>query len=149
MKSAIQEIIDRETLAWNTQNVDLLISVFHPDMVWPWPKDSSAHDPMDWIIVQGRFDRKRWASGWQELFDSHALIHNERVTKKVDLSREGDGAFAVVDINTLWKNHKTGEQMNWLGRTGKTYTKVSDEWKMIHQLGVLDYARAKPKVHGT
>lgn len=29
----IKEIVDRETKAWDTQNVDLLISISHPDMV--------------------------------------------------------------------------------------------------------------------
>jgi hypothetical protein len=29
----IKEIVDRETRAWDTKNVDLLISIFHPDMV--------------------------------------------------------------------------------------------------------------------
>ena len=35
----IKEIVDRETLAWDTQDVELLLTIFHPDMVWPWPKD--------------------------------------------------------------------------------------------------------------
>jgi hypothetical protein len=35
-KSAeIQEIVDRETEAWDTQDVTLLLFVFHPHMVWP------------------------------------------------------------------------------------------------------------------
>jgi hypothetical protein len=29
----IKEIVDRETRAWNTQDVDLLTSIFHRDMV--------------------------------------------------------------------------------------------------------------------
>ena len=31
----IREIVDRETRAWDTQDAELLLSVFHPDMVWP------------------------------------------------------------------------------------------------------------------
>jgi hypothetical protein len=30
-EAAIQEIIDRETRAWNTKDVPLLLSVFHPE----------------------------------------------------------------------------------------------------------------------
>jgi hypothetical protein len=44
----IQEIVDRETRAWDTQYAELLLGVFHPDMVWPWPKTSRSHDPMEW-----------------------------------------------------------------------------------------------------
>ena len=36
----INEIVDRETRAWDTQDVELLLSVLHPDMVWPWPPDA-------------------------------------------------------------------------------------------------------------
>ncbi len=42
VNSEIKEIVDRETRAWDTQDADLLLSVFHPvfhpDIVWPWPK---------------------------------------------------------------------------------------------------------------
>lgn len=34
-KDEILEIVNRETRAWDTKDVNLLISVFHPDMVWP------------------------------------------------------------------------------------------------------------------
>ena len=35
IESEIREILDRETRAWDTQDVELLMTVFHPDMVWP------------------------------------------------------------------------------------------------------------------
>src|SRR4028118_808913 len=47
----IREIVDRETRAWDTQDAELLLSVFHPDMVWPWPKPPRSHDPMDWVLA--------------------------------------------------------------------------------------------------
>lgn len=103
----IEEIVDRETRAWNAQDVQLLLSVFHPDMVWPWPRSYTAHDPADWTLVQGRFDAERWGRGWQDLFDSHELIHNRRRVARIEVSREGDGAFAVVDIDTLWRSAST------------------------------------------
>jgi hypothetical protein len=80
--SQIQEIVDRETRAWDTQDAELLLSVFHPDMVWPWPKSPSSHDPMEWVLQWGRYDRQRWLAGWQELFDTHELLRNIRVTKR-------------------------------------------------------------------
>jgi ketosteroid isomerase-like protein len=134
----IREIVDRETRAWNTQDVDLLISVFHPDMVWPWPPHANAHDPIDWIIEWGRYDEKRWRTGWQELFDTHELVHNIRTIEKIEFSKEGDGAFAVVDIDTLWHDRK-GNDNHWIGRTCKIYSKVREEWKMTAQFGVLNY----------
>ncbi len=35
VRKQIEEIVNRETRAWDTQDVDLLMTVFHPDMVWP------------------------------------------------------------------------------------------------------------------
>ena len=136
--SEIQEIVDRETRAWDTQDADLLLSVFHPDMVWPWPKSSSSHDPMEWVLEWGRYDAQRWRRGWQEVFDTHSLIRNDRETKKIEVSQEGDGAFAVVDIDTLWRS-PLGEEMRWQGRVCKVYAKVGGEWKMTMHTGVLVY----------
>ncbi|HEX8139028.1 MAG TPA: nuclear transport factor 2 family protein [Pyrinomonadaceae bacterium] len=135
----IEEIVNRETRAWDTQDVRLLISVFHPDMVWPWPPAPDAHDPLEWVLVWGRYDYERWTRGWQELFDTHRLLHNRREIKRIVLSKEGDGAFAVVDIDTLWINRE-GERNHWKGRVCKVYSKVGGEWKMTMHTGVLDYS---------
>ena len=137
-EAEIQEIVDRETRAWDTQDVDLLLSVLHPDMVWPWPPTPDAHDPCDWLLVWGRYDHERWRQGWQDLFDTHDLIHNRRTTKRIVVSEEGDGAFAVVDIDTLWRSHQ-GADNHWIGRTCKIYTLMGEGWKMIAQTGVLHY----------
>ena len=136
--SEIEDMVNKETLAWNTQDVELLISVFHPDMVWPWPRHPQAHDPMDWVMEWGRYDYDRWKKGWQDLFDTHKLIRNERVINKIEVSNEGDGAFAVVDIDTLWRDGD-GKDNHWKGRTCKVYTLVNNEWKMMMQTGVLSY----------
>jgi hypothetical protein len=53
---AIREIIDRETRAWNTKDVPLLLSVFHPDMVWAWPNSYTSVDPVEWHLGLGKFD---------------------------------------------------------------------------------------------
>ena len=138
LKKHIQKIIDFETHAWNNKDAEALVSIFHPDMVWPWPEDENAHDPVDWIMPLGRYDRERWKSDWQKLFDTHDLIHNRRKTIKIQVSKQGDGAFAVVDIDTLWCN-KAGRKNRWKGRVCKVYTKVEDEWKLIMHTGVLKY----------
>ncbi len=139
LSDEIREIVDRETRAWDTQDVQLLLTCFHHDMVWPWPPSAQAHDPIEWVMEWGRYDADRWGSGWQELFDTHDLVRNERRTEKIEVSKEGDGAFAVVDIDTLWRNRRTGEDFHWCGRTCKIYVKTDTGWKMTSQVGVLDY----------
>jgi len=135
----IREIVERETRAWDTQNVDLLLTVFHPDMVWPWPRTPQSHDPLDWVMELGRYDAERWKRDWQKLFDTHRLAHNRREIKKILVSQEGDGALAVVDIDTLWIN-SDGQENHWQGRVCKVYAKVGGEWKMTMHTGVLDYS---------
>lgn len=135
----IKEIVNRETTAWNTLDAELLMSIFHQDMVWPWPPDNSSHDPMNWILELGRFNYKRWKQSFQKLFDSHKLIHNRREIKKIEISKEEDGAFAVVDIDTLWIQNTTNKKDQWKGRVCKVYTKVENEWKLIMHTGVLSY----------
>jgi len=139
LKDEIQEMIDKETRAWDELDPELLVSIFHPDMVWPWPPDSTAHNPMTWEFIQGRFNRNRWRDGWRELFDTHELVHNRRSTLKIEVSAEGDGAFAVVDVDTLWRHRETGEDFHWQGLAGKGYTLTEDGWKLIFHTGLLVY----------
>jgi len=136
--AAIEELVHRETRAWDTRDVDLLMTLFHPDMVWPWPPNSQAHDPAEWVLELGRFDRERWRRGWQELFDSHELVHNRRSLRRVEVSREGDGGFAVVDVDTLWRD-RDGRDFHWLGRACKIYSLTGDGWKLIAHTGLLEY----------
>lgn len=137
-KTEIEEIVKRETRAWDTQDVDLLMTIFHPDMVWPWPRTPMSHDPMDWVLELGRYDYERWKRSWQVLFDTHRLAHNKREIKKIEISKEGDGAFAVVDIDTLWIDLE-GNENHWKGRVCKVYSLTNKEWKMTMHAGVLDY----------
>jgi ketosteroid isomerase-like protein len=138
LRAEIEEIVNRETRAWNAQDVDLLMTIFHPDMVWPWPPSSRAHDPMGWVLELGRFDHERWRAGWQQLFDSHELVHNRRTIRRIELSTEGDGAFAVVDVDTLWRDH-SGNDFHWVGRACKIYSRCGGEWKLIAHTGLLEY----------
>ncbi|HKZ53480.1 MAG TPA: DUF4440 domain-containing protein [Candidatus Acidoferrales bacterium] len=139
VRKEIEEMVHKETRAWDTQDVDLLMSLLHPDMVWPWPRTPQSHDPMDWVLVWGRYNYERWRKGWQELFNTHRLIHNKREIRKIEVSKEGDGAFAVVDIDTLWRDAQ-GNDNHWKGRVCKVYTKIGTEWKLIMHTGVLDYS---------
>jgi ketosteroid isomerase-like protein len=136
----IEEIIHRETRAWDSKDADLLLTIFHPDMVWPWPPTPEAHDPALWVMELGRYDAERWRRGWQELFETHSLIHNRRQIVKIVLSREKDGAFAIVDVDTLWRD-EAGRDFHWKGRACKVYTKVGRDWKLIAHTGLLDYTK--------
>ena len=140
----IQAMVDLETTGWNTKNPDLFLSMIHPDMVWPWPPTADAHDPVDWVFVLGRFDRERWRQNWQDIFDSHDLIRNRRDTVKIEVSDEQDAAFAVVDIDTLWRHKTTNEDFHWQGRVCKIYTRLpTGEWKFYFQTGALNFPPKK------
>ena len=101
VEQQIQALVDLETRGWDTQNPDLFLSIIHPDMAWPWPASTGSHDPVDWVFVLGRFNREKWRDNWQTLFDTHDLIHNNRETVKIEITPEGDGDLAVVDIERL------------------------------------------------
>ena len=136
----IQALVDRETLGWNTKNPDLFLDMIHPDMVWPWPPTADSHDPIDWVFVLGRFDRARWRRNWQDIFDTHDLTRNKRDTLRIVVSAEGDGAFAVVDIDTLWRHKVSGTDFHWKGRVCKMFTRMPNgEWKFYFQTGALNF----------
>ncbi len=139
VEQEIREIVSRETEAWDTKNVDLLLTIFHPDFVWVWPRNSKTHDPIDWVIELGKFDYQRWKKIYKQFFQDHKLIHNKRQIQKIEISKEGDGAFAVLDIDTLWVN-LDGTKNYWKGRVCKVYAKVNNEWKLTMHTGVLDYS---------
>ena len=131
--------VNKETKAWNEKDVNSLLELFHEDMVWPWPKNEKCHDPIEWELIQGRYNHARWKKGWEELFNNNELIKNERTIKKIEMSEEKDGAYAVVDIETIWRNKETGNLVSWKGRVCKVYSKCKDGWKITMHTGVLDY----------
>lgn len=139
IKEQIREIVDRETRAWDTQDVGLLLSVFHEDMVWPWPEKNTDHDPVKWVMVLGRFDYERWKEFYTKFFERYRLVRNRREIKKISVSDQRDAASAVVDIDTLWVDRKTDDENHWKGRTCKVYSLVGSEWKMTMHTGVLQY----------
>jgi ketosteroid isomerase-like protein len=136
----VREIVDRETRAWDAQDTELLLSVFHPDMVWAWPPTADSHDPQLWVWGMGRFDAERWRTSWEELFATHELIHNRRRTVRISISPEQDGAFAVVDVDTLWRHRSDSTAQHRTGRACKLYTQLAGEWKLIAHTGLLHHA---------
>ena len=135
----IQALVDRETAA-NRQDAEALVALFHPEhglalaTGHPGPTIGLVDLP------QGRYDRERWKAGWQELFQTHDLVHNLRKTVRIALSAEGDGAFAVVDVDTLWRKKAGDGLFHWKGRACKGYTKVRGEWLLIFHTGLLDHS---------
>ncbi len=145
LQEAIQSVVDTETRAWDSKDADLLVSLFHPDIVWPWPPAPDAHDPAGWVWGMGRFDRERWRRVWRELFETHELIHNRRETVRISIAPDGQGAFAVVDIDTRWRPRDGGPDSHWLGRACKIYTRLEGEWKLISHTGLLRYPPGEPR----
>ena len=138
-REAIQAMVARETAAWDEQDVETLLDLFHPDMVWAWPPSAHDHDPVEWELEFGRYDRDRWRGEWEALFDTHDLIRNDRTTCQVTVSEQGDAGMAVVDIDTLWRHRETGEDFHWVGRTAKLYTRLDGGWKLIAHWGALAF----------
>ena len=130
----IREVIDRETRAWDEQSAELLLSVFHPEAVWVWPRVSDSMDPLDWEMTVGRFDRERWTKGWSRIL-SNEILRNSREIRKIEVSPEQDGAVAIVDIETEWRN-ANGSTVRWAGRAFKYYSKTGDGWKLIAHTGL-------------
>ncbi|MDE0249769.1 MAG: hypothetical protein OXK72_02015 [Gammaproteobacteria bacterium] len=142
-RKEITEIVNRETRAFDTQDIDLFLNIVHPDMVWPWPPNANAHDPIEWVLPWGKFNYQRWHEYFEKFFEKYNLVHNSRTIENIVISSEEDGAFAVVDVDTLWES-RTGDELHWVGRTCKIYTTVRmKQWKLIAQVGILDYSSFK------
>jgi ketosteroid isomerase-like protein len=79
----------------------------------------------------GKFNFERWRQIYIVLFNSHKLVHNIRNLQKIVVSSEGDDAFAVVDVDTLWRNKEKMKDFHGEGRACKIYTKMhNEEWKI-------------------
>ncbi len=137
MESATEEIralIDAETRAWDEGDVELLLSIFHPDAVWMWPQTFGSMDPLEWEMTVGRFDAERWREGWSRILACD-VIRNQRDVHKIKVSPEEDGAVAVVDVDTEWRDHNGG-LIRWAGRAVKFYAKSGGAWKLIAHTGL-------------
>ena len=138
-EEAIISMVHRETAAWNALDAGALVDLFHPDLVWPWPPDAGSHDPADWVMPMGRFNRGRWKASWEQLFTEFELSSNERSIVCIKVTEENDGGMAVVDVDTLWTNRQTGAPFRWKGRACKVYSKVGGQWYFYFQTGLLEY----------
>jgi hypothetical protein len=58
---------------------------------------------------------------------------------RIELSAQADGAPAVVEIDTLWRENGTGLDDQWLGRTCNLYALVAGERRMTAQTRALQY----------
>ena len=88
------------------------------------PFDSTDSAPQGWSVANA----DGTTNGWE--FDDPGARGN---------STGGDGAFAVVDIDTLWID-KADNRNHWKGRVCKVYSRIGDDWKMTMHTGVLDYS---------
>lgn len=146
VEAEIREMVEREIRAMAEKNVDLLLSVYHPDLVWAWPPHGRAYDPMEWILRMGRFEEERWKKKIGLFFHTHTIIHDRRDIRKIVVSDEQDGAFAVIDQDTKW--HQSGDDSPWhegtgelhvVGRACKIYTLMNDGWKLYYHPGTMTY----------
>ena len=143
----IIEIIERESRAFETADAELMLTIYHPDMVWAWPPHAKAHDPMEWIMRVGRFDYEKWLAMTKLFMGTHKLIHNRREIMKILMTDEQDGALAVVDIETSFEQtpdeHSPWDEGGGIvevkGRAAKIYTLVEEEWKLLYQPGTMHY----------
>ena len=69
----VRALVDREAAAWNARDADTLVSLFHPDTVWPWPPNSAAHDRMQWVMPLG------------DLIGSAGEVHGKRFLRQTEL----------------------------------------------------------------
>jgi hypothetical protein len=95
-------------------------------------------------VSAGRYHRERWKAGWEELFRTHELVHNKRRTVSIAMSIERDGAFAVVDVDTLWRKRTDGALFHWKRRACKGYTKIGSEWLVVYHTGPLGLWGVEP-----
>lgn len=129
----IEEIVHLETRAWDEGDVDLLLSLFHPDLIWIWPTDGHAGDLLASKLQVSKFDAERWQAGWSSILGNELLL-NKRHILSVTASPAGDSAVAIVDVETSWRT--AAGQAGWSGRATKCYVRVGDSWKMIAHIGL-------------
>jgi hypothetical protein len=56
---------------------------------------------------------------------------------RVEVEKEITGAFAVVDVDTLWRD-SAGKDFRWKGRACRVCSRVEVEWKMTMHTGLLE-----------
>ena len=69
---------------------------------------------------------------------SFELIHNQRAIRTIEVSDQGHGACAVVDVDTLCPTARARISLG-KGAPAKVSSRVGAEWKMIMPTGLLEY----------
>ncbi|MBI1356725.1 MAG: DUF4440 domain-containing protein [Acidobacteria bacterium] len=129
----IEEIVHRESQAWDEGDVELLLSICHPDLVWVWPPSGFAGDLLAAKLQVSRFDPERWRAGWGGVL-ANELLRNDRKIRKVTVAPDGDSAVAIVDVETAWRTPEGSA--GWSGRSTKCFVRVGGDWKMIAHIGL-------------
>jgi ketosteroid isomerase-like protein len=71
-------------------------------------------------------------------------MSDDRNIVEIVVSTEEDGAFAVMDIDSMWRDTETNQEIRWKGRVCKFYTRMADgEWKVIFQTESFDYGSSE------
>jgi len=63
---------------------------------------------------------------------------------EIVVSTEADAVFASMDIDSMWRDTETNQEIRWKDRVCKFCTRMADgEWKFIFQTGPFDYGSSK------
>lgn len=135
----LRELIKRELEALKRKDVELLLTIFHEDMVWAWPRSFNTANPFYWEMDLGRFNYERWYFHWKDFFEKFEILHAVMMPQKINLSAQEDAAFAVIDLHFQWESKTNGEIVEWRGRVCKVYTRMEKSWKLIQQTGLIPY----------
>ena len=119
----IQTLIDKHINAFNTQNIELFVSVFGDDAIiidaiapYRWLNPNA---PANWLA-----DVEKWREDFQ--------VTSERLSYEMGFSNvEGSHAYAVV-AGTLTVTIK-GQTVVRTGRLAYTFSKRGEEWKIDAQ----------------
>jgi ketosteroid isomerase-like protein len=87
------------------------------------------------VAIRAMVERETSAA----LLDTHELVKNDRFIRKIVTTAEGDGGFAVVDIDTRWRKRADGSVQAWTGRVCKVYARCPSGWKITMHTGALLY----------
>ena len=137
VEDEIQAMVDRETDAWDRQDAETLVSLFHPDMVWPWPPDADSHDPARMGLPAGPLRPRAVATGLAGPLRFARLVHNRRRTVRIEVSRSRTAPSRSSTSTRSGENRASGQPFHWKGRACKGYTKVGDRWLLIFHTGLL------------
>lgn len=128
-REAICSLVDREPSAWAAKDVEALVDLYHPEMVWTTLTEDEGKVGLGSLMLSG-LDADRWRAAWKRHFATHDLVHHEQETCEVHVAEDGSGGFAIVERDALWREKRSGEVERWNGRALKIYTREGSGWRM-------------------